>query len=89
MVESRSDRQGKHRHRRCAAKRSQPSLTNALLAPLPQFHSLVYGRPYIILQQHCDVELPTNMYQRDLTAEGPSAKDVKDVSEVTEMSKLP
>ena len=40
-----------------------------------------YGRPYNISERHCDVQLPANINDEDLTAEGPV--NIKPFTEVT------
>jgi hypothetical protein len=47
-------------------------------------HSICYGRPYIIMEKHCDVKLPANIYEEDLTANGPI--NVRPSSEITQLT---
>lgn len=44
-----------------------------------------YGRPYSIFDRHCDVEMPANIYEKDLTPEGPT--NIRPLTEITEQSK--
>lgn len=47
-------------------------------------HSLGYGRPYSIFDRHCDVQLPANIDDVDLTADGPI--NVKPMDVVTDFT---
>lgn len=47
-------------------------------------HSICYGRPYIISEKHCDVKLPANINDVDLTANGPI--NIKPSGEITNLT---
>merc|ERR1712093_231357 len=51
-----------------------------------RYHSIRYGRPYIINEKHCDVKLPANIYDQDLTPDGPV--NVRPKEECTHMTSV-